>query len=98
MYHPTPHFDMLQTFFPGHNQDACGRREINALRKLGGHPNIIGLVAICTDAKQGLHMVMKRAHHDLSGLLRDENVFFSLSSGQLKVKKTRSPPPSWVFR
>jgi serine/threonine protein kinase len=46
-------------------------REIKALRKLNGHPNIVHLIQIATDdrTRSSIYMLMECAHSDLSGLI-----------------------------
>ncbi len=74
----------VKTFKPGKYLDVYGKREIESLKRLAGHDNIIRLITICTDHDRGIHMVMECAHHDLRGLLNEANIVFGMSCGQIK--------------
>ena len=59
------------------------KREMWALKELGGHPNIVHLLGVFRDAQDNVYMAMPLAAHDLSGLLACQQATH-MPAGQLK--------------
>lgn len=63
----------VKCFYSDTNRfDTVAKREIDCLRTLSGHPNIVKLLDVMTNAKHDtLFMVMESAKHDLRGILKE---------------------------
>jgi serine/threonine protein kinase len=81
---PTEKRVAIKTFFPGTHLDVQVDREIECLKRLAGHVNIIRVLDLCTDKDRGVHVVLEGAKHDLRGLLEHAPFAMGMDGAQAK--------------